>query len=358
MTILMVILFTGSIALTQFLGIVADPQETILSALSRKLFGNHGFYYLVQFATLFILAVAANTSFVGFPRVAAILARDKFLPRQLDHLGERLVLANGIVVLATITAGLIIAFKGDSHSLIPLFAVGAFLAFTLSQTGMVMHWFRTRGPSWKIKLFANGLGAVTTATALIIVSISKFMEGAWLTLLVIPSFVLIFLKINQHYQDVSKQLSLRGMPPSLRPAPPPRIVIPISGVHRGIIVAVDFARGITDQITAVYIETEEHQGEGVKELWERWFPEIPLVILSSPYRMVIGPLLDFLDNTDSENNDGQLAAVVLPEFVPARWWHSLLHNQTTWLLKTALLYRRRNQGFQRVIIDIPYHLKK
>jgi hypothetical protein len=223
---------------------------------------------------------------------------------------------------------------------------------------MVVHWLRERGKHWQIKMVANGMGALATGTTLMVIAFSKFLEGAWITILVIPIMVMTFLKIRQHYQDVAQQLSLRGLPPSLRPMPPPRVVIPISGVHRGIIEAVDYARGISNNVTAVFIELEPGTADHVEDQWERWFPDVSLVILPSPYRSIVSPLLEFLDRTDFEHNDGQLATVLLPEFVPAKWWHALLHNQTSWLLKTALLYRRRNQGFQRAIIDVPYHLRK
>ncbi len=358
MAILMGLLFVGSIGLTQYLGIIANPHETILSALARHLLGSGPLYQLIQISTMLILAVAANTSFAGFPRISAILAKDGFLPRQFTGLGDRLVFANGIFALSVATAILIVAFGGNTHALIPLFAVGVFVAFTLSQTGMVVHWIKERGRGWQLKMLANGLGAVATAITLLVVGLSKFFEGAWLTILIIPVIVLVFYRINAHYKSVGEQLSLRGLPPSLKPAPPPRVVIPISGVHRGIIDAVSFAESISHDVTAVYIELEPGMGAKVRETWERWWPDVPLVILYSPYRSIVKPLLEFLDDTDQKHNDGQLAAVILPEFVPARLWHGLLHNQTTWLLKAALLYRRRSHGFQRVIIDIPYHLKK
>jgi hypothetical protein len=307
---------------------------------------------------MLILAVAANTSFAGFPRLAAILAGDGYLPRQFTGLGDRLVYANGIVALATATGVLIIIFEGNSHALIPLFAVGVFLAYTLSQAGMVIHWLRDQTRGRYLKALVNGLGGLVTGITLVIVGFSKFLEGAWITILLIPLIIYIFNSIKKHYREVGKQLSLHGLPPSLRPYPAPRVVIPISGVHRGIIDAVDFARGISQEVTAVYIELDPEATPRVKKEWGRWFPDIPLEVRPSPYRSIVGPLIDFLDETDEKHNDGHLAAVVLPEFVPAKWWHGLLHNQTTWLLKAALLYRRRDQGFQRVIIDVPYHLKK
>jgi amino acid transporter len=358
MAALMAILFLGSIGLTQFLGVVAGPQETILSALARTLLGDRLGYYVIQIATLLILAVAANTSFAGFPRVAAIIAADGFLPRQFANLGDRLVYANGIAILAFATGALILIFEGDSHLLIPLFAVGVFLAFTLSQLGMVRHWARERSRHWELKALANGLGATATAITLVIVAYSKFAEGAWIVILLIPLIVTIFLRIKGHYRQVAEQLSLRGLPPSLKPFPLPRVVMPISGVHRGIVDAVEFAKSISQDVTAVFIEIQPETGAQVRERWESWFPDVPLVILQSPYRSVIGPLLDFLDETDERHNDGRLAAVVLPEFIPAKLWHSLLHNQTTWLVKTALLYRRRHKGGERIIIDVPYHLRK
>ena len=358
MALLMGLLFLGSIGLTQNMAIIAGPEETILSALARRLLGSGPAYLLLQMSTLLVLAVAANTSFAGFPRVAAILARDGFLPHQLMGLGDRLVFANGIAVLAVAAGGLIIAFGGDSHALMPLFAVGAFLAFTFSQLGMVVHWWREQSQGWWLKASLNGLGATATGTTLLVVGISKFAHGAWITILLIPLLVLIFLRIRTHYREVAAQLSLGGLAPSTGPGPTPRVVIPISGVHRGIADAVAYGQSISKDVTAVYVELEPGAGEAIREKWQRWWPDILLVVLSSPYRSTIGPLLDFLDETDQEHDDGQLATVVLPEFVPAQWWHGLLHNQMAWLIKAALLYRRRRQGFQRAIIDVPYHLRR
>jgi len=193
---------------------------------------------------------------------------------------------------------------------------------------------------------------------LIVVGISKFRDGAWITVFLIPVIVMGFYKIRSHYQEVARELSLQGLPPSLKPLPASRVVIPISGVHRGIVEAVDFARSITNNITAVYVELDPQDAEEVREKWNRFWPDVPLVVVPSPYRSILQPFLDYLDETDAQHNDGQLAAVILPEFIPAKWWQSLLHNQTAWLLKAALLYHRNTRGFQRVIIDVPYYLRK
>ena len=357
MAALMAVLFVGSIGLTHTLAAVAGPDETILSALARRILGGGLGYYVIQIATLAILVVAANTSFAGFPRLAAILAADGFLPRQLSALGDRLSFDNGILVLTGATGGLILAFSGDSHALIPLFAVGVFLAFTLSQAGMVVHWWRVRGAGWVLKASMNGIGALVTGTTVLIIAITRFIEGAWIAILAIPLLIGLFLPIRAHYQQVGRELSLGGLPPSLRPAGPARVVVPISGVHRGMIGAINFARSISSKITGLYIELEPGMGERVLKEWKAWWPDIPLALRPSPYRSILRPLLEFLEETDREANDGQLAVVVLPEFIPRRGWQAFLHNQTAWLLKAALLYRRSHSGAERVIIDVPYHLK-
>jgi amino acid transporter len=358
MTVLMGALFLGSTGLTQSLAVVAGPEETILSALARRLLGGGPVHFLVQISTMLILAVAANTSYAGFPRLAALLATDGFLPRQLTGLGDRLVFANGILLLSLATGALIILFGGDSHTLVPLFAVGVFLAFTLSQAGMVIHWWRERGRAWRLKATVNAVGSLATGCTIVVIGTTRFLAGAWITIFLIPCLVAMFLWIRSHYRHVAEQLSMAGFEPSTCAAPCSRAVIPISGVHRGIVDAVDYARSISQDLTAVYIELEPASGERIREKWQHWWPDVPLVILPSPYRSIVGPLLDYLDKTDAEHNDGQLATVVLPEFVPARWWHSLLHNQTAWLIKAALLYRRRHLGYQRAIVDVPYHLAR
>jgi len=359
MALLMGLLFLGSVGLTQAFAVVAGTQETILSALARRLLGSGPIYFVVQAATMLILVVAANTSFAGFPRLVALLAADDFLPRQLTNLGDRLVFGNGIVLLAAATAVLILVFGGDTHALIPLFAVGVFLAYTLSQIGMVVHWWRERGKSWWIKGWMNAAGALATGVTLLVVGVSKFAEGAWITVLLIPALLVGFLKIHSHYRDVAQQLSLRELSPSLlRPFPPMRVVVPIVGVNRATVDAITYAQSISKNVTAAYVELEPGSGERIRDQWQRLCPDVPLRVLSSPYRSIVGPFLDFLDETDRQHNDGQLAAVVLPEWVPASWWQGLLHNQTARLIRDALLYHRRHLGFQRVIIDIPYHLRR
>ncbi|HAY84992.1 MAG TPA: amino acid permease [Chloroflexi bacterium] len=357
MAITMAFLFLGTLGLIQYYQVVPSGSETILSALARALFGNSIPYYFIQITTLAILTVAANTSFTGFPRVAVFLAKDKFLPNQFQALGDRLVFSNGILILSFSTAVVILLFGGRTHAMVPLFAIGAFLAFTLSQTGMVLHWKNVRGKFWKFKALLNGIGGLTTGAMLAVVGISKFLQGAWITFLVIPFLVFLFLRIERHYLDISEQLSLDPSSVVIKAYQKIRLVIPISGIHKGILDAVRYALSISDQITAVYVEIEPGAGERIEQKWKAIFPDLPIVVIPSPYRSVIQPLLDFLDEYDEQSADGMLAGVVIPEFVTVSFWENMLHNQMAWLIKFTLLYRRRKLGFQRMIIDIPHHLQ-
>jgi amino acid transporter len=357
MAVIMGILFLGSIGLTQYLGVTPNPQETILSALARQIFGDGIFHLIIQITTMGILLVAANTSFADFPRVTSILAKDRFLPGQFMALGDRLVFSNGILFLAGVCGVLIVAFHADTHKLVPLFAVGAFLAFSLSQTGMVFHWWKTREKNWIIKAVLNGIGAILTTITLLVVGVTKFIDGAWITFILIACLVFVFYKIRNHYEEIARELTLQGVPPSLKSHSSLRIVVPISGIHRGVIEAIQYAKTISNNIVAVNIEIEPNTGQHMLKKWQGWFPDIPLEIVPSPYRSIIGPFLNFLDDTDAKHHDGQLSTVLIPEFITAKWWQSFLHNQTAWTLRLALLYRRRRFGFQRMIIDVPVHIE-
>jgi len=362
MAFLMALLFVGSIGLTQFLNVLPEGQETILSALAHRILGNGFGYLLIQISSTLILIVAANTSFAGFPRLASILASDGFLPKPLTQLGDRLVYSYGIVTLSALTGLLIILFKGDSHALVPLFAVGVFMSFTLSQSGMVIHWWKARGKNWRLKSTINGIGAIATGCATLIIGSTKFLKGAWISILLIPIIMFIFFKIRDHYQNTAAQLSLLQIKPNkqnLDPVPSSlRIILPISSLHIGIVEAVKIARQISGNIRAVYIEIDPDSGIEVEKKWKGLYPDIPLAVVPSPYRSIVTPLLNFLDEYDQACADGQLAAVILPELIPAKRWHHLLHNQSARLIKSSLLYRRRTLGYQRVIIDVPYHLNQ
>jgi amino acid transporter len=360
MATLLATMFLGITLLARVLGVVPAEDETVVSQIGRQVFGSGLLYGGMQAATALILILAANTSFAGFPRLAAILARTRYLPHQLTNLGDRLVFTNGIVVLALLAAGLVVAFGGQTHGLIPLYAVGVFLSFTLSQAGMVRHWRKESGHGWRWKATINGLGAAVTGVVLTIIVASKFIRGAWIVILLIPTFVWMFRIVNRHYVTVAAQLSLDGLSPEKWIGPTSRsghkVVVPVSGMHRGTLAALRFARSLSRDVTAAIVDVEPEVTARVCEKWPVWGHGIPLMVLESPYRSTIGPLLAYLDTVDQREPERGPAVIVLPEFIPARWWHHLLHNQTALLIKAMLTYRRRTSGNDRVIINVPYHL--
>ncbi len=318
------------------------------------MFGRSFLYYLVQFATALILLLAANTSYSDFPRLSMWMARDGFLPRQFANLGDRLVYSNGILALGVLASLLIIFFGASTHALIPLYAVGVFISFTLSQTSMVLRWFRLRVPGWYVRAFFNGLGAFATGVVLIVIAATKFIHGAWVVLALIPLLVRMFLAIREHYNRVAEQLTVEKRPPS--PVKKHTVIVPIGDVHRGVLKAMYYAQALGGTLKPVYIDTSPQRTERVKRKWSKYFPDLELVIIPSPYRSVIGPLVEFIDANIQE--EGQYVTVVIPEFVPAKWWHHFLHNQTAWALRMALLYRRNWQGRFRILTSVPFYLVK
>jgi amino acid transporter len=362
MVILLATMFVGITFLAWHLGVVPVEQDTVVSQIGRQIFGAGPLYLSLQAGTALILILAANTSFADFPRLASIMARDRNLPRQLANLGDRLVFSNGIMVLALFSAALIVVFGGETHRLIPLYAIGVFLAFTLSQSGMVVHWFREQGETWRIKAGINGLGACATAVVLVVIVASKFVYGAWIVILLLPLCVWMFRTINDHYARVAEQLSLEGLKPEgwvgLASRRRHKVIVPISGIHRGSLPALRFSRSLSKDVTAVVVDVEPEVTARIRDKWPRWGHDIPLVVLESPYRSTIGPLLAYLDEVDAREPERGLAVVVLPEFVTATWWQNLLHNQTAQLVKRALVYRRGQAAKDRVIIDVPYHLTR
>ncbi len=330
--------------------IVPQPEETVVSMLGRQLFGRTWIYYMTQAATAVILLLAINTSLAGFPMLASIMAKDGFLPRQLAHLGDRLVYSNGIIICAVVSCLLLVIFQGSTHALIPLYAIGVFGAFTLSQAGMVLHWSRERGPRWRLHAVVNAAGAVTTAVVVSVVAVSKFVHGAWIVVILIPLMVLGFLSVRRHYDTLRGQLTLRGfVPPKIGRHP---VVLLVGGLHRGVVTALTYARAISPNITAITVDLEPTATARLQQQWQEWAPDVPLVVLDSPYRSVMQPVLHYVDQMEKQR-DGDYMTIILPEFVPARWWQHLLHNQTALLLKTALLFRKG-----KVAISIPYHLDR
>jgi amino acid transporter len=342
--------FLGVTFLADQFHVVPRAEETVVSMLSSQIFGRGFLYYMIQVATAVILLLAVNTSFAGFPMLASIMAKDRFLPRQFASLGDRLVFSNGILILAGLSCLLLVIFGGSTHALIPLYAIGVFTAFTLSQTGMVKHWWKERSPRWQASATINAIGALATGIVVVVITITKFTHGAWIVVIITPLIILGFFTIRRHYDSLPGQLTLRGfVPPKIGRHP---VVILVGGLHRGVVTALTYAKAISPNVTAITVDLESTATARLQQQWQEWAPDIPLVILDSPYRSIMHPVLQYIDRMEKQR-DGDYMTIILPEFVPARWWQHLLHNQTALLLKTAILFRRG-----KVAISIPYHLEQ
>jgi len=341
------LVWMGLILLTLFLGITelarlyqVEPHanETIVSQVARRVFHGGFFYYLIQISTALILFLAGNTSFSDFPRLSSLLARDGYLPRQLSNLGDRLAFSNGILLLGLSSSFLLMIFSGKTHLLIPLYAVGVFISFTLSQSGMVIHWMKEKSSWWFQKACVNGLGALSTGVATIVIASTKFIHGAWLVITFIPIMILAFLAIRKHYDSIVDQLTPRVL--DLTESRHHRVLIPISTFHKGTLKALTYAKSISKNVEAVYISMSPEQERKIQAIWHDWGISVPLKALNTPYRSVIQPILDYVQLLLSEDPN-QLITVVLPEFVPAKWWQQILHNQTAFLIRGALMFKKR-----------------
>jgi len=344
-------MFIGTSYLADYFHIVPVENETVLSQLAAIVFAGKGIpYYLIQTATALILILAANTSFQGFPQLSSVMAADGYMPRQFGSRGDRLVFSNGIVILGIFAAILVVIFGGETHALIPLYAVGVFLAITLSQAGMVKHWLDNRSRHWRRNLAINGLGAATTSVVVVIIASTKFIHGAWIVIIAIPVIVLMTKKVKSHYDSVARQLSLEG---STRVVEYTHhsVIVPVSGAHQAVINAIRYAKALSKDVVAVYVCFDPQETMKVKQKWAEYGMDVPLTILESEYRSVIEPLMEYIDGVRATHKGGVIT-VVLPEFVPQKWWHHLLHNQTAWLIKGLLLFKR---GV--VSTSVPLHLE-
>jgi amino acid transporter len=351
--VLSIVMFLGITYLAYDLGIVPGGDETVVSKIARRVLGPGVAYYVVQGATMLILIFAANTAYADFPRLSSILARDHYIPRQFANQGDRLVFSNGIMILSGFTILLVVVFAGDTHALLPLYAVGVFMSFTLSQAGMVRRWLRRRESGWRWRVWINGIGAIVTAIVMLTLAGTKFTEGAWIIVLVIPLLVAAFLTMRRHYAEVAKALSLEGLvgPPAFHHT----VLVLVGDVHRGVVRAVQYARTLAGpdvSIRAVLIETDPAQTLRVEAKWTAWSLGVPLVVLNSPYRSLLRPLLDYVDQIQARG-DQEMITIVLPEFLPRKWWQHALHNQTALLIKGALLFRRN-----LIVADVPYLLPR
>jgi amino acid transporter len=351
-------LFIGVTYLANVYHIVPEEGQTAVSLLARQILGTGPLYYFLQVATFLILILAANTSFADFPRLSYFLARDGFLPRQLSLLGDRLVFSNGVILLSLCAIVLVVIFRGDTTAIIPLYAVGVFTSFTLSQAGMVRYWFREKTQGWQASALMNGIGALVTFVVLMIIAATKFLLGAWAVVIAVPLLVSLFLAIRRHYQSVAEQLTLQAIQPrSYLPRPKVAcathpVIVLVGALHRGTMEALDYARAIGDEITAIHIDIGSTDREKLHRQWAELESDIPLVILDSPYRSVVTPIVEYVNNAEEHYIPGIYMTVVLPTFVTARWWENILHNQTSLLVRSALLFKRG-----RVVTSVRYFLQ-
>ena len=347
--VILISLFVGITFLTRHYHLTPLPEQTILSQLARQIFGDGVLYYVIQASTMLILVLAANTAFADFPRLSYFLARDGFLPRQFGSRGDRLVFSNGILILGGTAAALLVLFGGSTHALIPLYAVGVFLSFTLSQASMVRRWLVRHEPGWRWRWWLNAVGATTTGLVVVVITGTKFTHGAWVVVLLIPLLVMLFVAIRRHYADVAGQLSLDGYG---GPPPMEHTVLVLAGdLHKGVIHALQYARTLSPSVKGVYVELDPEKTRRLEEKWIKWGMGVPLVVLSSPYRSLLQPLLEYLNHLLALG-DNHMVTIVIPEFVTKHWWQHLLHNQTAFLIKGTLLFRKNV-----VVTDVPYHLR-
>ncbi|MFN8456617.1 MAG: APC family permease [Anaerolineae bacterium] len=362
-------LFLGITFLTIRIGAVPSEAETVISQLARTAYGSQGWLYLATIgATTLILIMAANTAFADFPRLGALHANDGFLPRQLTYRGSRLVYSRGIVTLTIFSSLLIILFQASVTALIPLYAIGVFLSFTLSQAGMARRWWKIGHmqpgeeiqepgstlryePGWQLKMGINGFGSLCTAIVMVVFAVTKFHDGAWIILILVPILVTGFFAIHHHYKALAGHLSLEnfGQPPRI---PRHRVILTVSGVHRGTLAALRYARSLSDDVTAVHVSIDQSEAEKVKDKWKQWGDGVRLVILDSPYRLLMERLLEYIERVVAQRQPNEVITIVVPQFVPKHWWHNLLHTQTAMLLRLALLFKP-----DVVVVDVPYQVE-
>jgi amino acid transporter len=366
MATILATLFLGITFLANHISAVPSEIETVISQIARTVFGGQGFVYLaVVGMTSIILIMAANTAFAGFPRLAAILAQDGFLPHQFMYKGSRLVFSRGIMALAFVACILIVIFDASVNRLIPLYAIGVFLSFTLSQLGMAYRWYKSgklapgekieehsstivHDPHWVFKMVSNGFGALCTAVVTLVFGITKFPDGAWIVIVLIPLMVISFTGIQRHYRNIAQRLSLNkncSYPNITRQ----RVVMLISGVHQGTLAGLRYARTISSDITAVCISMEPEDTEKIQAKWDLWGDGYRLVILESPYRLLVEPIVEYIQALCKIRQPNEVITIVVPQFVSRHWWSTMLHNQTAFMLRLALLLQ---PGV--IIIEVPY----
>ncbi|HEX7019866.1 MAG TPA: APC family permease [Gemmatimonadaceae bacterium] len=340
--------FLGTSYLAHHYGVMPTAAQTVLSQLGHRMFGSSVAYYLLQYSTFAILVLAANTAFADFPRLAGILAHDSYMPRQFSARGDRLAFSNGIITLGGVAMLLVMLFRGDTTRLVPLYAMGVFVCFTLSQGGMVVHWRQAKGDGWRWRAALNGIGAVATGLVAVVQVVTKFTEGGWIIVVIIPVIIAALVKIHRHYAEFSEEIRFEGQSPILPLHH--TVVVPVNSITKAVSGALVYATTISDEVVAVYAETDKRNTKDLEQRWEEWDIGVPLVILPSPYRSVIRPIVDYVESLRMVS-PGELVTVVVPEIVPKKWWEHFLHNKTALYIRTAFMFKPNV-----VVVAVPYLL--
>lgn len=352
------VMFLGITFLIMHYHIMPLPEVTAMAQMAKQIFGENIIYYYIQITTMLVLYLAANTAYNGLPILLSIIARDGYLPRYLAARGERLTYSNGIVLLTIIAALLIVIYEGKIESLISLYAIGVFISFTIAQSSMVKHWWQEKGPGWRVSAVVNGVGAVATGIVVTVITMTKFIHGAWVVLLFIPIMVYVFKQIRGHYDAVARQLHLpldeyEDSHAKLEVRPKHLVIVPVASPTRAVYETLKYAKLISDQVVAVHVSDNEETEIKVKEKWQLWDPGVDLVVLRSPYRVLMKPFVHFIQKKEREKGEQDYITVVIPEFETKKWWHRLLHNQTGLILRTSLIFSKNI-----VVTTVPYHLKE
>jgi len=354
LAIAIIICFGGVAYLAKIYHAVPTPALTVMAQISLDVFGKGAMFYTIQATTAIILAMAANTAFAGFPTLLSVIAQDGYAPRQMALRGHRLNFTNGIIILAILATMLVILFRGDTHLLIALYAVGVFTSFTLSQTGMLVHWFRLKSEGWQYKAAVNGLGALTTLGAVIIVGITKFTSGAWIVIVVVPLIVMLMYQIKYHYISVAQQLDIPNDYLSelkFTTSYSHHVIVPIDSLNVMVVKALRYARSLTPNVEAFHVEVYEGEADKLKKKWELLDTDIPLIVKFSPYREVVNLLTEYIDSEEHASQPGDVISVLLPQFFVSRRWEMALHNNTSFFIANAMLKKRN------VIVSIiPFYL--
>jgi amino acid transporter len=350
---LLALLFSGIVYLAYYYGITPRPEVTVVSEIAEQTFGRNFMYYFIQGTTALILILAANTGYSAFPLLAVNLAKDKFIPRMFTVRGDRLGYSNGIIILGIFSIILIIVFHGQTEHLIPLYAVGVFIPFTLSQTGMIIKWIRKKPKGWIPKLIINASGAIISFIVTMMFFLTKFIQ-VWSVLVFLPLIIFVFHRIRKHYEAVGDQLRLTTCEPAV-PIEGNVIILPVAGITHVVENSLNYAKSLSaEQIIAVYVPFEREDEAMFEEKWKKWQPDVRLVTLHSPYRSIIQPLAKFIDTVQRKAGESNyLVTVIIPQFIPKKGWHNILHNQSSILIRAHLLYRRNV-----IVTTVPYHLKK